>query len=112
MGEKVIFHICRSQDWEEAQKLGEYRAGSLSTEGFIHCSEMHQVAGVAKTFYKDVPDLVLLYIEVEKLIPELIYEEADGQEFPHIYGPINLNAVLDAPKMEKNSVGVFEGPII
>jgi uncharacterized protein (DUF952 family) len=112
MAEKVIFHICTSWDWEETQKADEYRAGSLSTEGFIHCSEKHQVAGVANLFYKDVPDLVLLYIEVEKLIPELIYEEADGQEFPHIYGPINLDAVLKTSKFEKNSLGVFEDPKI
>ncbi len=95
MPEKMIFHICKRQDWEEAQKAGEYRAESLGTEGFTHCSEQQQVKGVVKMRYADVPDLILLNIEVAKLKSAIIYEEADRQIFPHIYGPINLEAVSE-----------------
>ena len=95
MGDGLIFHICKKANWEEAQKAGEYRAESLQTEGFIHCSEKGQVAGVLEMFYKDLPDLILLHINTSKLTSELKYEPADGQNFPHVYGAINLDAVVE-----------------
>ena len=110
MIEKSIFHICRRQDWKEAQKKGEYRAESFSAVGFIHCSELRQVAGVANNFYSDVPDLLLLKIVVDKLISKVKYEAADGQFFPHIYGTVNLDAVVEVFEFEKKETGVFEEP--
>jgi uncharacterized protein (DUF952 family) len=110
--EKPIFHICRRQDWIEAQETGEYQADSFRTEGFIHCSNLRQIAGVANNFYSNVPDLILLKIDVEKLIPEVKYEAADGQIFPHIYGPLNLDAVGEVFDFEKKETGLFEDPIV
>ena len=112
MTEKIIFHICRRLDWIEAQKKGEYQADSLSTVGFIHSSELRQVAAVANYLYSDVPDLLLLKIDVDKLISEVKYEAADGQIFPHIYGPVNLDAVGEVFEFEKKETGVFEEPIV
>ena len=112
MTEKNIFHICRRQDWLEAQKKGEYRAESLSTAGFIHCSELRQIAGVANFLFIDVPDLVLLKIDVDKLISEVKYEAVDGQKFPHIYGPVNLDAVGEVFEFDKNETGAFEEPLL
>lgn len=108
MADKLVFHICQKQKWEKAQMTGEYRADSLETEGFIHCSEIHQVAGVANARYSDVPDLILLHIDPNRLTSKMIYEEADGQEFPHVYGAINLDAVVGVSKFEKSERGVFE----
>ena len=99
MTEKHIFHICKRQDWIEAQKNDKYSAESLSAVGFIHCSEKHQVAGVLEMFFKDVPDLILLHIDTSKLINEVKYEAADGQVFPHIYGELNLDAVVNVSEV-------------
>jgi len=108
MDEKVIYHICQREAWEQAQDAGEYRVGSLEIEGFIHCSELNQVAIVANFLYKDVPDLVLLHIETEKVDRKIIYEKVDNQMFPHIYGPINLKSVVRVTTFEKNEFGEFE----
>ena len=52
--------------------------------------------GVLKRYYNGVKDLVKLKIETEKLTSQLKYELAPSvkEEFPHIYGPINTNAVV------------------
>ena len=54
-----IFHIARQTDWEAAVDAGTYRESTLGRtleqEGFIHCSQRQQVAGVANAFYRDVP---------------------------------------------------------
>ncbi len=88
-----IVHVCTQGDWEAAQAAGEYRAASLETEGFIHCSRPDQVLDVVNRFYADVPDLVLLWIDPQRVGAEIRWEPADGDLFPHLYGPLDVQAV-------------------
>ncbi len=106
----IILHICRAGDWREAQELGEYRADSLATEGFIHCSTLEQVAKTANRFYAGQMDLVLLVIDADRVPAELKYEAADGDLFPHLYGPLNLDAVAEARSFAPAAGGKFEPP--
>lgn len=89
-----IVHLCLEADWQAAQIAGEYRAASLAQEGFIHCSRPAQIAEVARRFYRGVTGLVLLQIDTRRLAQELHWELSDGQIFPHLYGPLNLEAVV------------------
>jgi RimJ/RimL family protein N-acetyltransferase/uncharacterized protein (DUF952 family) len=96
-----IVHLCQRKDWLAAQGFGEYRAASLETNGFIHLSRPDQIDQVANAFYRDVPDKVLLWVKPDRLTAELRYEPSDyeadfGQYFPHLYGPLNLEAVENA----------------
>ncbi len=97
-GMEMIVHLCPREDWEAAQASGAYRAKSLDEMGFIHFSRPGQVRRVANNFYRGVPGLVLLWVDVSQLNAELRYEaskyEADsGESFPHLYGALNLGAV-------------------
>lgn len=98
----MILHITSKSEWAAAQTRGEYSAPSLQTEGFIHCSTEDQVLHVANAFYAGRTDLVLLKLDEAQLKPELKWEPpagipapgiSDSDKFPHIFGPINLNAV-------------------
>lgn len=93
----VIYHVTTLPEWEAAQPTGEYRVASLETEGFIHCSEEHQVSGVLQRYFAGKINLVKLVIDTEKLVAELKYELAPSvnEHFPHIYGSINTDAVID-----------------
>ena len=97
---KTIFHICPREAWEAAQQNGVYKAESLESEGFIHCSKAEQIAGVANTFYKGIEGLVLLHIAINKLQVEVRWEEVGEEVYPHIYGPINLDAVVEVEDFE------------
>lgn len=100
----MIYHITSHTAWDEAQQRGDYRAESLETEGFIHCSTHSQVLPVAENFYKGQSGLILLVIEPALLSSALKWESPsggtpppgvpEGDSFPHIYGPINLDAVV------------------
>jgi uncharacterized protein (DUF952 family) len=113
----LIFHITSRRAWDEAQERGGYRAESLVTEGFIHCSTVSQVLPVAENFYKGQHGLVLLAIEPALLSSELKWEAPsggtpppgvpDGDSFPHIYGPINLPSVIKVFDLEQNTSGAF-----
>ncbi len=90
----TILHITHRTAWEAAQQAGNYTAPSLATEGFIHFSTPAQVLWVAERFYAGQTDLVLLEVDPAALTAELRYEESEpGQLFPHLYGPLNLEAV-------------------
>src|SRR5262249_43184299 len=90
-----ILHITTPAAWAEAQRAGAYRADSLASEGFIHCSTPAQVAATANRLYPGRRDLVLLRIDPRKVAPEIRYDTAaNGERFPHIYGPLNLGAVV------------------
>ena len=75
---------------------GFYEADSLALEGFIHTSKAEQVQGVLNRYYKNQTDLLLLHIDETKLTALLKYELAPSvnEEFPHIYGSLNLDAVV------------------
>lgn len=96
---RLILHITTAGEWEVARLAGEYRAPSLEDEGFIHCSTSQQVTHVGDWFYRDVPDLVLLCVDPSALTSELRWEASSDDtfagDFPHVYGPINADAVLN-----------------
>lgn len=105
-----ILHITPRSQWESAKAIalsssGVYRADSLDTEGFIHCSRLDQVVAVANRFYAGQKDLVLLVIQSDRLQAPLRYEAADGDEFPHLYGALNLEAVVAAIDFEAGEEG-------
>lgn len=89
-----IFHLAEPVVW--AKSGDEYRAASLDTEGFIHCSTRDQLSRTARQIYGDRNDLVLLTIDATALDDQVVYEDLydSGEDFPHIYGPLPANAVL------------------
>lgn len=109
----MILHIAHQSEWEEARAAGEpYTADSLAAEGFIHCSTPAQVLGPANELYHSQTDLVLLVIDPARLSADLVYEDCyeSGQAFPHIYGPLNLDAVLRAVPFPPQPDGTFALP--
>ncbi len=97
----MIYHVVAKADWEKALLQGWYVADSLATEGFIHTSKQDQVKGVLERYYKDQTDLLLLHIDETKITAPLKYELAPSvnEEFPHIYGRLNLDAVVEVEKI-------------
>ena len=95
-----IYHVVSMEHWAKFAGKPTYEADSLQREGFIHLSEQGQVAGVLDRYYRGVPDLLLLHIDPAKLTNELRYEETtNGEQFPHVYGPINKDAVVEIQKI-------------
>ncbi len=104
---KQIVHLCRRAQWEAAQATGEYRTASLEEVGFIHCSRPEQILGVANSYFRGTGDLVLLWINPQRVESEIRWEVSDGQVFPHIYGPINLTAVVAVSNLSPDVDGIF-----
>ena len=104
----TILHITPRDRWEAAKNIGTYRSDSLATEGFIHCSTLSQVIGSANRFFQQQTDLVILIIDVDRVTAEIKYEGIDPLNlFPHIYGTLNIDAVIQSIDLESHPDGSF-----
>jgi len=100
-----VFHLVFPSAWQ-ASPHEPYRAASLETEGFIHCSYAEQVAASANRFYAAADELLVLCIDPEKLGSPLKAEPAgSGELFPHVYGPINRDAVTSVRALARDAAG-------
>jgi uncharacterized protein (DUF952 family) len=107
----TIFHITSGADWERCRALGSYTGDTLEPDGFIHCSAEDQVLVVANTLFCGRRDLVLLCIDDDKLVSETRWERgAEGELFPHVYGPLNADAVIDVLDFPPRADGTFDLP--
>lgn len=102
-----IVHICSDEDWQAAQAAGKYWADSLENEGFIHFSKPEQVVDTANRYYAGRTDLLLLWVDPKKLAAELRWEQSHGDAYPHLYGPLNLDAVIAFSAFAPAPDGVF-----
>jgi uncharacterized protein (DUF952 family) len=109
---KKILHITSISDWENAKKIGVYTAPSLEKAGFIHCSLPHQIPAVANYNFKGQQGLLLLEIVEGKLNHKVKYEDLwnEGQPYPHIYGPLNVDAVARVVPFPPEPDGTFHLP--
>ena len=108
----LIFHITEAKRWEAANEAGSYQPEMFATEGFIHCSTRDQVITVADARFRGQQGLVLLLIDTDKVKPEIVYENLEGgaQLFPHIYGELNTDAVVEVAPFEPCADGYFKLP--
>lgn len=102
-----IVHICAKDDWIEAISSRIYRTPSLEKEGFIHFSRPDQVLKVANTYYQGTKNLILLWVDINKVSGKLHWEESDGDIYPHLYGPLELNAIIAALDFSPDEDGNF-----
>ncbi len=116
----MILHLLSRESWAEAQAHGQLVAPSIATEGFAHCSTEHQMVDVANKYYPGAHNMVLLNIDPAKLTSQMKFEppaHIDGSPalpheplFPHIYGPINLDAVTEVIDIPCDNNGAFTAP--
>lgn len=107
----VILHIAERETWEKAKLEGLYRGDTLDSKGFIHCSTSKQVVKVANDLFRAQKGLVLLCIVTSKVRSKIRYEYAGSEElYPHIYGPLNIDAVIQVAVFEPAKDGRFRLP--
>lgn len=105
----IILHITRHEEWEKAKVAGFYRGDTLDSEGFIHCSTLTQVIKVANFRFRSQRDLVVLCIDSQKVEADIRYEGVEDL-FPHVYGALNVDAVLKVVEFAAGEDGFFELP--
>ena len=107
----MIFHLVESDRWEALRARPAVPAAVAASspvdvadlagpgpEGFVHCCDEHQIAGVAERFFPAGTRLVAVGVDPTRLAAETRYEEAadrPGERFAHVYGAIPMAAVVE-----------------
>jgi uncharacterized protein (DUF952 family) len=107
----AIFHLVACEQWARAEAAGSYAPVSLDNEGFIHFCTDRQLLRTADRFFADREDMLVISVREDRLHAPLRYEWVDGQEFPHLYGALNLDAVVDVVELPRGADGSFELPV-
>jgi uncharacterized protein (DUF952 family) len=106
----MIYHIAEKDAWLTCINKSEYYQKEYQKDGFIHCSDGHQVEQAANWLFKGKKNLVLLKIDPTKLNSRTIYESPRGtsEKFPHIYGTVNKQAIVKVSELTCNENGEFK----
>jgi uncharacterized protein (DUF952 family) len=116
----MICHITTCAAWEAAQASGQFLSPEFDDHGFIHCSTPEQVLLVANAFFRGRTGLMLLVIDPARLKSPVRWEPAhsisrlpdftQNAVFPHVYGPVNIDAVARTVDLVPNETGSFVLP--
>ncbi len=118
-----IYHLTPASVFPEHVANGRYTPGSLADEGFVHCTASRErTLDVAQDYFANCAEpLLALEIDPRRLAHPVRYEEpapiagggrrhlADGVLFPHVYGPIDLDAIVGVGVLDKRD-GSFTWP--
>jgi uncharacterized protein (DUF952 family) len=103
------FYLLESAEiLASAQQAGFLVRDDLSKEGFIHASPADQLTRVANKHYKDVKELRCAVVSKSKVLAQIKYEPATAGVYPHIYGPLNMDAVEQVFAIQPKSDGTFD----
>ena len=105
----MIYHMLPATVWARQASDEAYAGDTLASEGFIHCTDQPaRLVWVANRFYRQqAVDFLILCIEPTRVQAEIKWEQADQQIFPHIYGPLNQDAVVNVVQFPRDAAGAF-----
>ncbi len=109
---RKIYKICPAPAWREAERQGVYRGSADdSRDGFIHFSTAAQVAETARKHFASQTGLFLVELDADALGEALRWEPSRNDElFPHLYGELDLGAVIDVFELRTRSDGSHDIP--
>lgn len=101
-------HLVPEPVWEAVRHCQTYQPEHYEADGFVHCTDGEQyLLGVANTFYRDDErPYVVLVLDVDRLQSPVRYDDP-AQIYPHIYGPVNLDAVVEVQRAVRLADGSF-----
>ena len=113
MNLEFIFKVINKEEWQKAKQSGTYVGSDKDKkDGYIHFSEDDQVLETLKKHYPNKENLVLLKVNAFKL-EHLLWEQAsNGDMYPHLYSPLDVNTVVDEFELSLNEDGTHELPEI
>ena len=111
-GRALLGHIVTPAEWAAARGRTAVAPPSLAAEGFVHLSMPDHLPASADRHYRGAGDLLALGVDADRLTAELRWEHvaSRGEVFPHLYGPLNLDAVVAVAALTETPAGFVLGP--
>jgi uncharacterized protein (DUF952 family) len=104
----TTLHLLPAETWDKARALSEYVPDAFAADGFVHCTNGdEELLAVGNRYYRSDPrPYLVLTLAIDKLTSAVRYDDAN-RLFPHVYGPINREAVVGARAVNRAADGTF-----
>jgi len=121
-----IYHLVPASYYRAQPQNHPYQPETFAQEGFIHCTTgAEMLVQVANNYFNNLPEVLLvLEINPKALTAPLKFElpiPPTGQTrsssadrdilFPHIYGPLNREAIVSCFAMQRDETGKWQMPM-
>ena len=105
---RYTFHYTSETYYNSLDPAADYVPLEFEQDGFIHCTDgAENVARTASRIYRFDPDSFLaLYIDKTLVTSPIKYEDPD-EIYPHIYGPLNRDAIVRVLNAWRDHDGFF-----
>jgi len=103
-----IYLLSSRSEYRQAKSVGGLERDSLQSEGFIHGAPQSQLSRLANKYHKNTEQPLILVVDKKRITAELKWEPATGGLYPHIYGALNMDAIIDVKEIFVNADGVFD----
>ncbi|WDE13143.1 DUF952 domain-containing protein [Thalassomonas haliotis] len=108
ISEDYIYLLSSKAEYQQAQHNGELTRDSLAEEGFIHASPKHQLSRIANKYHTTTIEPLVMVVDKSRITNEVKWEPATGGLYPHIYGPLNMDAVIRTVPIALSASGNFD----
>ena len=116
----MLLHLLPRGTWRATLGGHQYVPEAYESDGFVHCSGSDAaMLAVANAYYAAAEeDFVVLSLDEALLTSEVRWEAPDpapppgvaaGIRFPHVYGPLDLDAVVGVRRLVRLPSGEFAG---
>lgn len=108
---RLTYHATPKAHFDALDPTEPYLPADYETDGFIHCTDGAEALSIVlTTYYKDEPgDWVVLYLDADRITSPVHYDDP-AQIFPHVYGPINRDAIVAVKDVGRAADGTFLRP--
>ena len=109
-----IYKILTEEEWQTSKSLGFINTDLDKEDGFIHCSTAKQLALTLHLYFKEEKSVIICEIETcdldrsEYSFERVLSNKRPIQEFPHIYGKLNIEQISKTWKLEKEAFQIPE----
>ena len=106
--QRITYHLVPEEVWQTQRLDSEYLPEAFPHDGFIHCTNgLDELLNVANRYYvDDAREFIVLALDLSRVTAEVRYDDP-GQLFPHIYGPLNTDAIVHKTTVTRSSDGTF-----
>jgi uncharacterized protein (DUF952 family) len=111
-GDPFIYLTMSPDDFAKATADGIWAPESLRADDFIHASPADQLTRVANKHYRQLDEVCIVCLRADRVRPEIRWEPAsDNRLYPHVYGPLNMDAAERSVVVKKGADGLFSIPM-
>ena len=105
----MIIYTATCEEWDKIKGQTEFKSDDFYREGFIHCSYPQQTVWVLNKHFRNQEKVILLCIDPSRIKSKWVSEDLkeNGEEFPHVYGDINVDAIIEVIHIQPSKDGLF-----